>query len=814
MSKYFVLFTALLVFHYTDTSSAQPINQGPQEMKTPSQYFQTAKPVWPKGRDTEMNVITGFYTEIQFDQNSNPVITIAASTLYRIFVNGTFLGHGPARGPHGYFRVDEWTLTNLKNGTNHIAVEVAGYNSNSYYVLDQPSFLQAEITDNGKVLASTAGTGEKIKAHILTERLQKVQRFSFQRPFMEVYKLSPEYADWRIKGISNFETECDILPAKNLIPRRIPYPDFVKKPVLWHSAKGTLEEIYLDIYWKDRSLTKISEKLKGYEEDELEIIPTIELENYRSTVKTIDKPISTPALDCKLDINQFSIFDLGTNLSGFPGITVECKEASLLYLSFDEILTNGDVNFRRLGCANIIPLYLEPGIYQFESFEPYTMRYIKASCLQGSVRINNIYLREYANPDTKIARFSASDHELNILFQAGVQTFRQNVIDIFMDCPSRERAGWLCDSYFSSKVAFDLCRNITTETNFIENFALPKTFEHLPKGMLPMCYPADHYDGVFIPNWAMWFVIQLEEYKYRNGDKQLIASLKNRVIDLLDYFTKFENKDGLLENLESWVFVEWSKANDFVQDVNYPSNMLYAATLKTASRLYNMPEYEQKAEKIINTIFQQSFKGDFFCDNAERQGKDLVTTSNFTEVCQYYAFFFGIVTPESQPELWKTLCEKFGPDRKSTNAFPDVHFANAFIGNYLRMELLSRYGKTAQLLKEVKDYFLDMALRTGTFWEHMSQKASCNHGFASYINHVLYRDVLGIYEIDPVNKNVQVKITDLDLNWCEGSIPVGKDVVYLKWWKQDGNLYYKIRVPIDYSYRVKIDSKLPVIQHP
>ena len=229
MSKYFVLFTALLVFHYTDTSSAQPINQGPQEMKTPSQYFQTAKPVWPKGRDTEMNVITGFYTEIQCDQNSNPVITIAASTLYRIFVNGTFLGHGPARGPHGYFRVDEWPLTNLKNGTNHIAVEVAGYNSNSYYVLDQPSFLQAEITDNGKVLASTAGTGENIKAHILTERLQKVQRFSFQRPFMEVYKLSPEYADWRIKGISNFETECDILPAKNLIPRRIPYPDFVKK---------------------------------------------------------------------------------------------------------------------------------------------------------------------------------------------------------------------------------------------------------------------------------------------------------------------------------------------------------------------------------------------------------------------------------------------------------------------------------------------------------------------------------------------------------------------------------------------------------
>ena len=29
--------------------------------------------------------------------------------------------------------------------------------------------------------------------------------------------------------------------------------------------------------------------------------------------------------------------------------------------------------------------------------------------------------------------------------------------------------------------------------------------------MLPMCYPSDHNDGVFIPNWAMWFVVQLKD---------------------------------------------------------------------------------------------------------------------------------------------------------------------------------------------------------------------------------------------------------------------------------------------------------------
>jgi len=100
-----------------------------------------------------------------------------------------------------------------------------------------------------------------------------------------------------------------------------------------------------------------------------------------------------------------------------------------------------------------------------------------------------------------------------------VETFRQNSLDLFMDCPSRERAGWLCDSFFTSRAAFDLAGDATVEHNFVENFLLPPTFEHLPDGMLPMCYPSDHNDGCYIPNWAMWFVIELEEYAARSHDQ-------------------------------------------------------------------------------------------------------------------------------------------------------------------------------------------------------------------------------------------------------------------------------------------------------
>ncbi len=70
-------------------------------------------------------------------------------------------------------------------------------------------------------------------------------------------------------------------------------------------------------------------------------------------------------------------------------------------------------------------------------------------------------------------------------------------------------------------------------------------------------------------------------------------------------------------------------------------------------------------------------------DNALRKDGKLVVTDNHTEICQYAAFYFDIATPDTHPALWRKLHTDFGPQRPQTKAFPEVHPANAFIGNYL-----------------------------------------------------------------------------------------------------------------------------------
>jgi alpha-L-rhamnosidase len=138
--------------------------------------------------------------------------------------------------------------------------------------------------------------------------------------------------------------------------------------------------------------------------------------------------------------------------------------------------------------------------------------------------------------------------------------------------------------------------------------------------------------------------------------------------------------------------------------------------------------------------------------------------------------------------------------RKQTNAYSDVPFANAFIGNYLRMELLSREGLSRKILDESVDFYIPMAEQTGTLWENMTSVASCNHGFASHIIRVLNRDALGVYAISPVEKRVTLRFVDCGVKSCQGSIPVGAESVDIKWNISDGKINVDLSLPEGYTY--------------
>ena len=785
--------------------------------------FLDAVPVWPKGCETERNAFFGFRAVFDADDEGRHVLRITGCSDYRISLNGRHVGWGPARAAKGYFRVDEIPLP-VRKGRNVVAVEVAGYNCNSFCHMDQPSFIQAEVVNNGVVLAATAADDADATKRVPSvertvqasvppvaafeaqrlPRVQKVVRYSFQRPFSEVYRLSPGFDDWkRGEGVFNAVplAKC---PDVKLLPRRAPYADFrvngpfrpVSSAMVVFDAKRKTEAVrFVD----NSGVNGIG---KGFAKEELEVNWWDRVQRYVAKGRVAACSASTPY---HLGDGDSMIFDAGLNDTGFLGLRVTCKKPGTVAVKFDEVLVNGEVSPTRYNCANVVVWeFLEPGVYEVESIEPYTLKFADVMVCGGDFEMSAPYLRTYKNPEAWYARLECSDPAIVKIFEAARETYAQNAADVFTDCPGRERAGWLCDSFFTGRSSLLFTGNLEPEHLFLENYALPEKFDNLPEGMLAMCYPGDFLNGQFIPNWAMWLVFEVEEFKKRGGDPALVEAFRPKLLKLVNYLKTFKNADGLLEKLPSWVFVEWSHANDLVQDVNYPSNMAWAEVLSVMDRLYGLPELAKEAEMVRETVRRQAWTGKWFCDNAVRQ-KDgtLKLSGECTETCQYYAFFFRTATPKTHPALWKTLVEDFGPKRKNTKKHPEIGASNAFIGNYLRLECLSREGLSAQILCETRDFFLYMADATGTLWEKISTSASCNHGFASHVAVSYCRDIVGLREIDCIGKKVWFSPPkDVPLESIAMDIPVGNGAFIRAGWRREGdNIIEKLQLPSGWSRR-------------
>ncbi len=694
--------------------------------------FRAALPVWEEGTAHLMNRTVTFCADIP--AGAGITVAFAASCEALLLVNGVYVAHGPARCAHGYFRVDEYDLTPyLTKASNRIAIRVAGYNVNSFSDLDQPSFLCAEICAGNAVLAATGKSG--FVAYGCDERVRRVQRYSFQRTFAETYVLAP--------GAFAYETDpkaskpiLTLVPAEagHFICRDIPYNDDDTVTPVGVIARGRVGYSDKPAYYAAREIVNIYELFKGYREDELDYASHREIGKCdfsgQSAVSESADAIALPA-------DTYADIEFPCNTTGIYEFDLETGGDGELFILFDEILIGGEVKGFRLGISNVLTFTAKAGKYHMICTMPHVMKYARIVAKGADMTVSGLHLHHIAYPQSAIAaRFVGEDETMRRIYHAAVETFRANAVDIYMDCPSRERAGWLCDSFFTSRVEYALTGGSALERAFLQNFLLPDKFKHIKEGMLPMCYPSDHPDGVFIPNWAMWYGVELREYLSRTGDRTLIDDAKMRMYDLLGYFKGFENEFGLLEGLESWVFLEWSKSNELTQDVSFASNMLYARLLDDLGYLYGDQALVEQAAALRETIRRMAMtESGFFCDNALRTESGLVLSGERTESCQYYAFFCDVATPESHPELWHTLVRDFGYDRHEKGLYPEIYPANAFIGNYLRLDLLDRYELRDELYDNIKGYFTYMADKTATLWENIGDYASCNHGFASHVIH-------------------------------------------------------------------------------
>lgn len=683
--------------------------------------FKNAIPVFAKGEEGTLNYRLIICEKL--DSLKGVTAYVTAFSFYRLTVNGRFVAFGPARTAGGYARVDTVALDGYDNGEgeNEIIIEVAGYNCCSLSTVNQTSFVVCELRRGDDVLKYT---GRDFLGYVSAIAVRKTERFSGQRHFGEAF-------DFREREPFSEKYAVELAPASNTpkyLDRVVPMPTYEIKSAERYASTGSFsyDETLPCIY--PRFSFYVETAWGCFDEEEIPYKP------YRWIQQRAFHPTSRNGkFPLELKENEYVIVDMGAIETGFICIDGTAFAESDVVIGFSELCIPDGFEFGRINMQTAMECVLNEGDkLDIQSLEPYTCRSAAILVKKGGITVNGFAIRRFEHDRARFIKRDIKDAQLAKIYRAAEATFAHNAVDIYSDCPSRERAGWLCDSFFTGRVEYFLTGKTAVEDAFLENYRRYENNGVYPDGVLPMCYPADPHDNQkFIPQWDMWYVIETKEYLTERNtavDKELF---RKSVLGVVDFLERYENSDGLLQNLPSWNFVEWSTANEWVQDVNYPTNFLYAEVLRAAYALYGNEMHKEKAERVAKKTAELSFNGEMFVDNAVLTDGRLVNTKNSSEAGQYYAVLFGSfdINEEKYATLKENILDGFKNFDAKGGAFVPV---NAFIGFYLRICALMKMEEPELLSSDLKRFFGGMVDSTGTLWEYMEGKGSRDHGFASY----------------------------------------------------------------------------------
>lgn len=746
--------------------------------------FSAAVPVWPEGRANETNSFFGFRADFTVPSGGRPILKITSANVYRVFVDGRFVGHGPVRAPHGYARTDEWPLDAfVRSGVQALAVEVANYNEMTFDgVGPQPGFLQCEVSSGDEVLCATG----RDFTFVDLPRVRNTARMTSQRARAEMYRLSPGWDAWRTEVGWKGGIPARTSGAK-LLPRVTPYPPFdIVRPRAFAAT---------DFAFDDRTPPRHPE-LAYDGEDELSRL---------SDARTTETTDAAGAVA----FGKGFMADFGRVDAGFLGFEVECAAPCKLYVVWDEILTDGIPDPLRHWAHPMSSVweFTAPGTYRVEMAEPTCLRYLHAFARQGTAKVGGFYLREFKNPRVYAATFECSDARLNRVFAAARDTCAQCTMDATLDNPDRERNSGPCDAFFTLGGYALLSGDHSVERLMFENYAIPDSYPWTEGDMLPWCYPADFTSSrqAIIPQYVAWLVIQLERYTADSGDTSIRDRMRGRLLKLPAVWRRFRNAEGFTEGMPWWGFLGWSMVSAFTKDVSYPSDAVWAEALDALDRLYGRPELGAEAAELRGRIRARSFDGTWFRDHA-RRGTDgkLVTCDDLSETCQYYMLRFGVASPAADADYWNRVVSSLGRYAPGYGkALGRMYPANYFQGLMLRHALLADAGRCREAVREL-GFLVDMADVTGTLWEsypgicdNFSRTGtySCCQGFTSYAAALIARAALGLGRIDRVNRTVAFAVPDNGLRFCRGSLPTADGPISAEWTRKDGKVEEKLTLP-------------------
>ncbi|MFZ4694628.1 MAG: family 78 glycoside hydrolase catalytic domain [Verrucomicrobiia bacterium] len=692
------------------------------------------------------------------------MLRICADSRYAVYLNGTPVGLGPAKGSHQRWFYDSHDVTKLlRPGENHLAAEVHCPVRATFLAAPAAPALYAEIEG----LVETDATWD---VRLDPSRRADAPLYTLQIGFAELRDFRKEPAGWETfsDGAEGWAKAVELagahgLGGRKLVPRDVPLLREEESATAGLVQDGCVPgheaNVEDDPHFADLLLAEshFQADLPRWEEAEgWRIVPS-------GTGR-----------------GSYAIVDFGREIIGSVLLDVEAPEGTILDVGYAESLQDGRVRTKRFDYRFADRYLLRAGRQRVEHrLQDRGFRFLQLVLrrFDEPVRFHAIRAVNRAYPLSMEAAFECDDLFLNRLWRMCADTMAACATDTFTDCPWREQAMWVCDTAVETPIWFSM----TSDPRLSARCLRLAADGQLPNGLIPSVYPSDQ-KTVYLAIPALW-TIALSEHVLHSGDLDLVRELAPRLERALAVYEVWRSADGLVpDSKEISNFVDWGYQadNSALGGTTAILNMLVAAAYERTAWLLSAigdaekgARFARKAREVVTAVLRRLWSPEqrrLLDSTAPRDGRQ--TSSQHPHAVGLY---FGLFEEPHREQALATLLDPA--------LVPAEFYYQFFV-----LGALIRNGRTSCALKVVRDLWGEM-VRAGspTVWEGkrgadaFSGCGSLCHGFSCAPLHFMQTSLLGVRPLRPGFSEFRFDPCGAGLSACRGCVPTPHGLVEVEW---------------------------------